>query len=173
MKHYFSGTASLYNEETFERRFGCPRVVVERVLQEVNGCHSFILMTNRATGKAGIRPLVRFVACLRMLVYGDCADRLDEGLQLSESVASDALKLFCQIVVEKFGGQMNKCPSAMHKVKVLELMGRRGFPGCFGSWDCKHYFWENCPVALAGQHKGNGKGKTIVMEAMCDPFLYI
>ena len=58
-------------------------------------------------------------------------------------------------------------------MKVLELMGRRGFPGCFGSWDCKHYFWENCPVALAGQHKGKEKGKTIVMEAMCDPFLYI
>ena len=46
VKHYFSGAASLYNEETFERRFGCPRVVVERVSQEVNGCHPFILMTN-------------------------------------------------------------------------------------------------------------------------------
>ena len=173
VKHYFSGAASLYNEETFERRFGCPRVVVERVWQEVNGCHPFILMTNRATGKAGIRPLVRFVACFRMLVYGDCADRLDEGLQLSESVASEALKDFCGLVVEKFDGYINKCPSAAHKVKVSELMGRRGFPGCFGSWDCKHYFWENCPVALAGQHKGKEKGKTIVMEAMCDPFLYI
>ena len=77
VKHYFSGAVSLYNKETFERRFRYPKVVVERVWQEVDGCYPFILMANRATGKAGIRPLVRFVACFRMLIYGDCADRLE------------------------------------------------------------------------------------------------
>ena len=52
-------------------------------------------------------------------------------------------------------------------------MKRRGFPGCFASWDCKHYFWKNCPVRLAGSHKGKEKGKTLVMEAICDPELYM
>ena len=81
-------------------------------------------------------------------------------------MASDALKNFCQIVVEIIDGYINKCLSAAQKVKVVELMGRRGFSGCFGSWDCKHYFWENCPVALAGQHKRKEGGKTIVVEAV-------
>ena len=53
-------------------------------------------------------------------------------------------------------------------------MKQRGFPGCFGSWDCKYYFWRNCPVALAGQCKGKGSGgKSLVMEALVDPDLYI
>lgn len=173
VNHYFRGEASFYNEETFERRFRCPRVVVDRVWQALEGCDPFILKRQKGTSEPGIRPLVRFVACMRMLAYGDCADRLDEGLQMSESASRDSLKDFCRLVVEKFDGYLNKCPSAEHKTKVLELMGRRGFPGCFASWDCKHYFWQNCPLALAGQYKGKGGGKTIVMEAICDPFLYI
>ena len=30
---YFSGADSLYNEELFEQRFGCPRVVVDRLIR--------------------------------------------------------------------------------------------------------------------------------------------
>ena len=128
---------------------------------------------DRATKIPGIRPLVRFVACMRMLVYGDCADRLNKGLQMSESATSKSLKVFCRLVVEKCSGYLNKCPTAADKTRVPELMERRRFPGCFASWNCKHYFWENFPVALAGQYKGKEGGKTMVIEAICDPFLYI
>jgi hypothetical protein len=43
----------------------------------------------------------------------------------------------------------------------------------FASWDCKHFSWKNCPVALAGQHKGKGSDKTLILEAIADPDLYI
>ena len=129
---YFSGADSLYNEESFERRFGCPRVVVDRLWTAIEGCEPFVTKTNSATRLPGIRPLVRFTAAMRMLVYGDCADRMDEGLQLSESVTSDALKHFCRLVVEKFDGYLNKCAK---KEQIIQLMSKRGFPGCFGSWD--------------------------------------
>ena len=75
----------------------------------------------------GIRPLVCFVVCMRMLVYGDCANRLDEGLQMSESATSKSLKPFCGLLVEKFPGYLNKCPTTADKTRVLELMERRGF----------------------------------------------
>ena len=52
-------------------------------------------------------------------------------------------------------------------------MKKRGFPGCFGSWDCKHFLWRNCPTRLAGQYKGKENGNTVIMEAICDPNLYI
>lgn len=69
LKHYFNGTALLYDESTFERRFGCPRVVVDRVWGALHGCDPFILKTDGATKIPGIRLFVRFVACKRMLVY--------------------------------------------------------------------------------------------------------
>ena len=173
VRQYFSGADSLYNEESFEQRFGCPRVVVDRVWRALERCDPFVLKTNRATMQPGIRPLVRFTAAMRMLVYGNCADRIDEGLQMSETVTNEAVKDFCGLVVKTFDGYLNKCPSAAAKEKVMGLMAKRGFPGCFASWDCKHYFWSNCPLALAGQYKGKEKGKTFVMEAICDPFLDI
>ena len=98
---------------------------------------------------------------------------LEEGLQMLESATSESLKLFCGLVIEKLSGYLNKCPTSADKTRILELMERRGFPRCFASLNCKHYFWENCPVALAGQYKGKEGGKTMVMEAICDPFLYI
>lgn len=107
-----------------------------------------------------------------MLVYGDCADRIDDHYQLSESSADWSLKCFCRLVVENFPYYLNRCPTAQEKERATELMQKRGFPGCFGSWDCKHYFWRNCPTALAGQYKGKN-GKTLVMEALVDPELFI
>jgi Plant transposon protein len=43
----------------------------------------------------------------------------------------------------------------------------------FASWDCKHFAWKNCPVSLAGQYKGKEGAKTLILEAICDPDLYI
>ena len=126
---YFSGAYSFYNEESFERRFGCPRVVVDRLWTAIEGCEPFVKKTNSATRLPGIRPLVRFTAAMRMLVYGDCADRMDEGLQLSEYVRSDALKHFCRLAVEKFDGYLNKCPSDAKKEQIIQLMAKKGFPG--------------------------------------------
>ena len=83
------------------------------------------------------------------------------------------LQIFCGLVVEKFTEYLKKCPAAAEKMRSHEVMKRRGFPGCFASWDCKYYFWKHCPVALKGQYKGKEGGKTMVMEAICDPFLYI
>jgi hypothetical protein len=50
----------------------------------------------------------------------------------------------------------------------------RGFPGAFASWDCKHFKWKNCPVRLAGQHKGHSEGgkKTLILDTIADPDLY-
>jgi hypothetical protein len=43
------------------------------------------------------------------------------------------------------------------------------------SWDCKHFNWKNCPVRLAGQHKGRSEGgkKTLILETIADPDLYL
>ena len=126
------------------------------------------------TGKKGIHPLVRLVSCFRILSYGDSSDRSDEYLQISGTVASDSFKEFCRLIVEKFGSEyLNRCPTDEEKEQVLSLMKRRGFPGCFASWDCKHFIWEKCPLRLAGQHKGGKVGKALILEAISDPYLYI
>ena len=135
--------------------------------------HGPFLQKIDCTGKLGIQPLVRMVICFKMLSYGNAPDELDESYQISEMVANESLKCFCRLVVELFGDEyLRKNPSEDKKRDILELNSRRGFPGMFGSWDCKHFKWNSCPTRLAGQHLGKD-GKTLVLEAVVDPYLFI
>ena len=42
----------------------------------------------------------------------------------------------------------------------------------FGSLDCMHTYWKNCPVAWQGSYKGKEKKCTIVLEGLCDHHLW-
>ena len=90
VKHYFSGTQSLYDETDFERRFSVPRSVFNRIWEELHGHDPFIQKYD-ALQKPGVSPLCRVVGAMRILSYGDCADRGDEYLQFSETVGNDTL----------------------------------------------------------------------------------
>lgn len=63
-----------------------------------------------------------------MLTCEDCADKLNEGLQLSELVASNMPKEFCLIVVEKFDGYIKKCSFCSAKGKGVGAYGEKGVP---------------------------------------------
>ena len=67
-------------------------------------------------------------------------DQLDEHLQMSESEVTRSLVHFCSLVVEFFKNQyLNQRPSEEDKESEVDFMRRCGFPGYFGSWDCKYY----------------------------------
>jgi hypothetical protein len=173
--HYFSGTDSLYDETDFERRFRMPRTVFNRINDALTGIDPFVQKFNAAM-KPGIHPLVRIVACCKLIADGQASDATDDYLQLSETVAADTLRDFTRIVVQEFGGQyLNRPPNDMEKARILRGNERRGFPGSFASWDCKHFVWKNCPIRLAGQHKGHHAGgkKTLILEAIADFDTYL
>jgi Plant transposon protein len=175
VKDYFSGMDSIYNERDFERRFRVPRSVFNVIHNRLMGIDPFIHKTS-CTGKKGIFPLVKMVACFRFLAYGDSYDRDDENLRIAESTLNAIVRLFCNLLVTHFGGQyLNRCPNVEERKAISEAMASRGFPGCMGSWDCKHFNWKNCPMRLAGQYQGHSEGgkKTLILEAIADHRRYI
>jgi hypothetical protein len=140
----------------------------------VIGKEPFTQHTNAVTQELGIFPLVRLVAILRYLVQGKAADHSDEYLQISKSVILEDINKFTQIVIDEFGPQyLNRCPTADEKEQITNLMAKRGFPGCFASWDVKKHIWKNCPMRLAGQHQDRHGNKSLVLEAIADPHLYL
>jgi hypothetical protein len=152
-KHYFNGVDSVYDETDFERRFRMPRSVFMRLHDQLTGMDPFVDKAD-ALDKSGVAPLVRMVAALRMLAYGTAADGLDENLQISETVTLDAMKAFCKLVVQEFGPDyLNRCPTKEEKEHAIKLMESRGFPGCFSSWDCKHFNWAKCTIHLLGRRQ--------------------
>ena len=89
-----------------------------------------------------------------------------------EPSCNQTLKDFCRIIVEVHGAEyLNRRPTDAEKQQYLHIMKFRGFPGCFDSWDCRHYLWKNCPQRLASQLKDK-RGKRIIMEVICD-HLYV
>jgi hypothetical protein len=175
LKNYFIGTASTNNENDFECRFRMPRAVFCNIWEKIRGKGLFVESKINFSGKKGIHPLVRLTTCLRRLAYGDSADRDDENLEMAELTINKSFKEFAELMKSEFGSQyLNHCPSATEIERSTAINASRGFPGMFApSWDCKHFSWKNCPVALAGQHKRKGTDKTLVLEAIADPDLYI
>jgi len=174
IRQYFSGDQSTFDEEDFERRFRMPRSVFVKVKDAVIGEPPFI-QTADGFGKPGIDPLVRLTACLRKLAYGTASDAMDEKFEMSESVLNRDFPVLCKIVKDKFGKKyLNNSPTPEVMAQIQQVNAGRGFPGMFASWDCKHFPWEMCPVALQGQYKsGKEPHPSIVLEAICDPHLYI
>jgi hypothetical protein len=151
-----------------------PRSVFNNIWEKIKEKGLFVDSKINFSGKKGIHPLVHFTACLWRLAYGDSADREDENLEIAELTVNASVKNFMKLMKIEFGQQyLNRCPTPVEIERLTTINAGRGFPGMFASWDCKHFSWKNCPVSLAGQHKGKGADKTLILEAIADPDLYI
>ena len=167
-KDYFSGDDSTYNEQDFERRFRLPRNVFDTIYNKILG-KSIFIQRKDAANKLGIHPLCRFVACIRYLAYGGSFDSLDEYCRLSESSIHKSVKAFTKLLIQEFGEKfLNRSPTDDECNDILKYNEMRGFPGMLASWDCTHFSWKKCPVALHGQFKGRKESKTLVLEAVVD-----
>jgi hypothetical protein len=116
---YFSGPLSVCNEVDFTRGFRVDRDVFPRIYEKVvnKGLFSY---KKDATGKYGIHPLVRTVSCFRFFAYGDCFDRCDEYLQISETSMSQSVKEFCKILINSFGNYyLNRSPTIEERNQIL------------------------------------------------------
>ena len=152
-----------------------PRTIFNKIYDELKVSNEFARKYNPVTRSYGIHTRVRFCAALQLLVSGNALDSVDQYFKMGETTAHEAMKSFCKLVIQKFGDRyLNRCPTMREKQDVLELMKRRGFPGAFASWDCKHFVWKNCPVAWNGTHYHHkDKKKSLILEAISDPFGYI
>jgi hypothetical protein len=97
------GVNPAYDAATFARRFRMPHSVFNRIYTAISGRPEFLRKAD-ALGVLRLYPLQRIVAAIRMFGYGTAADACDEYIRISESSASDALRLFCEDVCEEFGG---------------------------------------------------------------------
>jgi len=128
--------------------------IVERISNEV----PYFQQRRSACGRNGLSPLQKCTAAIRMLAYGQSGDTYDEYLRLADSTSRLCLENFTNAIINLFGDEYLRSPTAEDLQRLLDVGEVRGFPGMIGSIDCMHWEWKNCPTAWKGQYiHGSGK----------------
>eukprot|EP00918_Siedleckia_nematoides_P039555 GHVU01086039.1.p1 GENE.GHVU01086039.1~~GHVU01086039.1.p1 ORF type:complete len:436 (+),score=47.89 GHVU01086039.1:157-1464(+) len=175
MADYFgvNGTPPTYNAVLFRRRFRMRPELFQRL---VNACvegDDYFRQKPDAIGVMGLSPEQKVVAAVRMMTYGVCADAVDEYVRIAETTANESFHRFVHAVVATFQEEYLRSPTPQDVQRHLSLNKERGFPGMFGSLDCTHWEWKNCPVALQGQYQDRGGTRSMIMEAVATEDLWI
>ncbi|KAH9780955.1 nuclease [Citrus sinensis] len=169
---YFSKNPRL-NDSMFRRRFRMSRSLFSRITNVVQGHDNYFMQRRDGVGRLGLSGLQKITVVFQMLAYGMPADATDEYIKIGESTTIESLKRFCRAIVEVFAEQYLRSSNSNDVARLLHVGKERGFPGMFGSLDCMHWKWKNCPTAWAGQYAGRSGTLTIILEAVADYNLWI
>ena len=122
-----------------------------RILDAVTAFDPWFKQRPDAAGRLGLSTLQKCTTTIRMLAYGLPADACDEYCRLGESIASKCMKRFVLAIRGCFESTYLRQPTWQDFERQMAINEARGFLGMFGSLDCMHWNWKNCPVAWQGQ----------------------
>ncbi|XP_024006428.1 uncharacterized protein LOC112082940 [Eutrema salsugineum] len=122
--------------------------IVHRLSNEV----PFFQQRRDARGRLGLSALQKSTAAIRLLAYGTALDSVDEYLRLGATTARSCLENFVEAIINLFGDEYLRRPTAEDLQRLLNIGEERGFPGMIGSIDCMHWEWKNCHTAWKGQY---------------------
>ncbi|XP_010477729.2 PREDICTED: uncharacterized protein LOC104756779 [Camelina sativa] len=169
---YFSDNPT-YTNAMFRRRFRMNKLLFLRIVTAVENGVPYFRQRRDATGRLGLSALQKCTSAIRLMAYGYSADAADEYLRLAETTSHKCLLHFVEGVINLFGNEYLRRPTAEDLQRLLNIGEHRGFPGMIGSIDCMHWEWKNCPTAWKGQYtRGSGK-PSIVLEAVASQDLWI
>ncbi|KAE9070794.1 hypothetical protein PF002_g15736 [Phytophthora fragariae] len=163
----------VYNDRLFRRRFRMTRRVLDRLLNGVLEVDDYFRQRPDAAGNPGLSALQKVTAALRIVCYGVAAVATDEYLRIGASTAAEAFRHFIAAVLTKFGAEYLRQPTAADIKRHTDINKLRGFPGMFGSLDCTHWVWKNCPVGWQGMFQDKDGDRSIIMEAVATRNLWI
>ena len=92
---------------------------------------------------------------------------------MSFTLANQACEEFDKAVKSIYQEEYLRLPTKEDVWKITYLHKcKHGMNGMFGSLDCMHTYWKNCPVAWQGSFSGKEKRPSIVLEAVADHNLW-
>jgi hypothetical protein len=157
----------------FRRRFRMRRDLFLHIVEKVCAFDPWFIQKCDGVGRLGLSSLQKCTAAIRMLAYGIPADATDEYCRTGESTAIEAMKRFTVAIRGCFESHFLRLPTRADFQRQIAINTARGFPGMFGSLDCMHWTWKNCPVAWQGQYQDKDGVRSIILEAIADQSLWI
>uniref|UniRef100_A0A453FL39 DDE Tnp4 domain-containing protein n=1 Tax=Aegilops tauschii subsp. strangulata TaxID=200361 RepID=A0A453FL39_AEGTS len=149
------------------------RHVFNRIREGVVAHDPYFECKTDALGKLGFSSYQKCTTAVRMLAYGIPGDLVDEYVRMSVTTCLMSMYKFCQAMIEVFGLEYLRQPTAADTERLLATNAARGFPGMLGSIDCMHWEWKDCPFAWQGQYKGHVNECIVILEAVASQDLWI
>ncbi len=165
----FLGLERRFDNKQFVRTFRVTPSIAEDILRKLAVRDPIFTQRQQITGRAGIAPEVRLLCVFKCIGYGVLPTCEIPYFQMCESTICSSIKSFALLMIKEYSAYYLQQPTKEDAKRVLALYEEKhGVSGMFGSLDCMHVGWKNCPVAHQGQYSGKEKKPTLVLEAACD-----
>uniref|UniRef100_A0A0D3DIJ8 DDE Tnp4 domain-containing protein n=1 Tax=Brassica oleracea var. oleracea TaxID=109376 RepID=A0A0D3DIJ8_BRAOL len=125
-----------YPPNMFRRRFRMNKPLFLRIVDRLNNEVPYFEQRKNAHGRYGLSALQKCTTAIRILTYGQSGDTYDEYLRLGESTALLCLENFTNGIIQLFGDEYLRRPTADDLRRLLDNGEARGFPGMICSIDC-------------------------------------
>jgi hypothetical protein len=156
-----SAVGSWFNRK-FRRRFRAYLIqCFSRLLQNVR---SIMFLVRQSKIKVEFKVLT----CLKILGRDLCADEIEEHLKIAESTVNKFFKMFIYNYANAMYSKWVNVPEGENLDLVESTYRRMRFPGCIGSMDVTHIYWDKCPEALRFLCKGKEGKPTVAFQAVVE-----
>jgi hypothetical protein len=118
---------------------------------------------------SGAVPEARILLPLYCLAYGLPPRAVAHNYQMSPIQGRMCCIQFDKAMTELYVNEYMRQPTADDLQSITALHEEvHGVPGMYGSLDCMHHGWKNCPTAWKGSFQGKEGKPTLVLEGVCD-----
>ena len=170
----YLGPTPLFDGKEFDTMFRISRSRFQRILEDVGNAEiPFYTQITDMFGNQGPCMEARLLLALKTMAYGVPYHCFRDQFQMSSTLARECCIVFDETISHLYTSEYMRLPTLDDIVAINNLHHSvHGFYGMFGSLDCMHTYWKNCPVAWQGSYKGKEKKPSIVLEAICDHHLW-
>ena len=169
-KYYFANYPT-HGPSKFRRRYRMRRSLF--CFMRVFARDDYSEQRRDACGFIGLSSRQKITAALRMLTLGVCVNAQDDYSRTSETTAMECMRRFLYCSAGGVWRVPFEEPTYEDYQQQLQIDEARGFPDMFGSLNCMHYEWKNCPVAWHGDYGDKDGKQSIILEAVADQRLHI
>ena len=164
----FLGPNALFDSE-FKLMFGVSRTRFERISKVLMAENDFFHDKVNPIGLPTTSWEAKMLMPMKILSHGVAAYTFIDYFSMSETQARQCFSEFTSTMTRCFSEEYLRTPTTSDLKSIVGLHeSKHGIKGMFGSLDCMHVFWKNCPKGYHGQFKGKEKKPSIVLEAACD-----
>lgn len=167
--HYL-GPMPLFDGKQFDVMFRISKQRFQCIMEDIgNGDFPFYKEIVDGRGQIGVSFEARLLLPLKSMAYGVPSHCFRDYFEMSETIARTCCVEFNKTIKALYASEYLRHPSP-DDVRSLSKLHKsvHGFDGMFGSLDCMHTRWKNCPKGWQGSYQGKSKRPTIVLEAICD-----